>query len=366
MNRICYALLLIVSCVAASAAEITLSEAQLANARLTYAAVETRDVHAELTLSGELMPDRRTSYRVTPIVDGIVTELLAIRNDTVNPGQVLARLRSQSLGQAQADYIEALVRFELAAAERNRIEGLWKDQIVAESRWLAVESEYKSARATLDNRRRLLRLVGLTNAEVEALARQPEQLARFELIAPSAGVITEVTVEPGQFLAAGQVAFHIDDLSALWAEVRIPVADLPKITLETAARVRVDANPGHDYSGRLLSLGGEVERQSQTLGGRIAVDNADGILRPGMFATVVLDGIPQRSLAVPASAVFQIGEQSYVFEVVGPRQFVLRPVEIGAPADGWIPVHGGVAEQARIVSGGVAELKSHWQYQGGE
>jgi cobalt-zinc-cadmium efflux system membrane fusion protein len=68
----------------------------------------------------------------------------------------------------------------------------------------------------------------------------------------------------------------------------------------------------------------------------------------------------------PASAVFRVGDQAYLFKVLGNGRFEPVAVEIGIEADGWVPVRSGLAAGVEIVSGGVAELKSHWQYQGGE
>ncbi len=366
MNKPITILFFILIPMLAPAAELELTEEQLASTQLTTTTVTSRESRPSLHLTGTLSADRRKSHRVTPVVDGMVTELLAVENEAVKKGQVLARLRSHNLGQAQADYLEALARFELARAERTRIEGLWKDGIVAENRWLAVDSEYKGARATLDARRRLLSLAGLSDPQIQALAQKPDRLAEFELTSPIDGMVTGVEIESGQLLTTGEIAFHVDDLSTLWAEVQIPVADLAQIKLGTEAVIKVPASPGRDYRGQLQSLAGEVDRQSQTLGGRIVVDNPDGQLRPGMYATVTLAGVAEQGLMVPASAVFRIGEQTWVFKVLGPRRYVPVAIEIGTEVDGWIAVRSGIALDAEIVSGGVAELKSHWQYQGGE
>lgn len=350
----------------APTAELELTPEQSASTRITTATVTTRELKPLLKLTATLTADQRKIHRVTPVVDGMVTELLAVENEAVRQGQVLARLRSNSLGQAQADYLEALARFELARAERTRIEGLWKDGIVAESRWLTVDSEYKSARATLDARRRLLSLAGLSDQQIEALAKKPDRLAAFELTSPIDGLVTAVEIQSGQLVSAGQVGFQVDDLSSLWAEVQIPVASLPQIRPGAEATVQVEASPGRDYHGRLQSLAGEVDRQSQTLGGRIVVDNPDGQLRPGMYATVTLTGIAYQGLMVPASAVFRVGEQAYLFKVLGERRYAPVAIELGVESDGWIAIRRGIESGAAIVSGGVAELKSHWQYQGGE
>ena len=194
MNKLLATLFFLLIPALAPAAELELTQEQLTSAGLTTTTVTTRELKPRLKLTGALTADRRKSNRVTPVVDGMVTELLAVENEAVRKGQVLARLRSNSLGQAQADYLETLARFELARAERARIEGLWKDGIVAESRWLKVDSEYKSARATLDARRRLLSLAGLSDRQIQALAQKPDRLAEFELTSPIAVSYTHLTL----------------------------------------------------------------------------------------------------------------------------------------------------------------------------
>jgi len=351
---------------ATSAADLALSEAQLANTRLSYTKVVGREFRPRLALTATLVADPRMSRRVTPVVDGIVVELLAVANETVSKGQILARLHSDHLGQAQAAYLETRASFDLTQAERARIERLWKDGIVAESRWLKVDSDYKRARAALQSRRRLLSLAGLTDKQIEALAKTPDKLAELVLVSPIDGLVSDVAIEPGQRVAAGQPAFRLVDVSRLWAEVQIPVAKLALIELDTDATLRTEASPGRDYAGRLQSLASEVERGSQTLAGRVVVANPDGRLRPGLFARVELVARASRGLMVPASAVFWVGDRAYVFEVTGAGKF--RPVKVvtGVQADGWIPLLGGIAAGTDIVSSGVAELKSQWQYQGGE
>ena len=348
------------------AGELELTQEQLANVNLTTTTIIAREGHARLKLNGVLTADQRKTYRVAPVVDGMVTTLRVVAHERVHKGQVLARLRSHSLGQAQADYLEALARFDLARAERARIEGLWKDGVVAESRWLKVDSEYLSARATLEARRRLLSLAGLSDRQIKQLADQPDRLAVFDLISPIDGLVTGVEIESGQLLSAGQTAFHVDDLSILWAMVKIPVASLRKVIIGAEAVISVQASPGHLYRGKLESLGGEVDTQSQTLAGRIVLDNPDGHLRPGMYAEVALSGIAKEGLMAPANAVFRVGEQVYLFKVLGKGRFEPVAVEVDDEVGGWVPIRSGISVGVEVVSGGVAELKSHWQYQGGE
>jgi cobalt-zinc-cadmium efflux system membrane fusion protein len=345
-------------------AELQLTPTQLDNINLTTAKVTVREGISYMKLNGVLTTDQRKTYRVAPVVEGMVMSLKVVTNDKVSKGEVLATLSSSSLGQAQADYLEALARFELAQSERARIKSLWEEGIVAESRWLTVDSEYKGSRAMLEARRRLLSLTGLSKTQIDQLVKQPHRLAAFELTSPIDGQVTGVEIESGQQLSAGQAAFHVDDLSTLWAMVKIPVASLSQIKIGTEAEIRVQASPDTPYLGKLESLGGEVDTQSQTLTGRIILANPNGQLRPGMYAEISLANAASQGLMVPAGSVFRIGNQNYVLQVLEQGRFESVAVEIGSRAGEWIPIISGITANVTIVSSGVAELKSHLQYQG--
>lgn len=366
MNRLLIAFIAALLPLASAAFELQLSTEQLASAQVGTTRAEVRELTPQLQLTATLAVDQRRGYRIAPVVDGVVAELLAVEHDRVLPGQVLARLRSQGLGQAQADYIEALARFELARSERTRLQALWQDGIVADSRWLTADSEYKAATAVLATRHRLLTLSGLGDGEIQQLGKNAAGLAVLELRSPGAGVVTHVAVQPGQLLTAGQTAFEVEDVSSLWAMVDIPVQHLLQISAGNRARIRVPSSPGRSWDGTLESLGASVTADSQTTSGRIVVANTDGQLRPGLFAEVELWGATQRRLVVPATAIFRIGDQHFVFRALGDGRFEPVKVTPGTIVDGWTSIQGGLDANVEVVSEGVSSLKSHWQYQGGE
>ena len=121
MNKPLIILTLILAPTLAFTAELQLTAAQLANVNLTTAIVSHRESIAQLKLNAVLTADRRKTHRVAPMVDGLVTALQVVAHEQVHKGQVLAQLRSYKLGQAQAEYLEALARFELAQG-RQRIQ----------------------------------------------------------------------------------------------------------------------------------------------------------------------------------------------------------------------------------------------------
>ncbi len=345
---------------------LELTPRQMGNITLSTATVAPREAAATLTVNGTLRADQQRLFSVAPVVDGLVTELKVVAQTRVRKGQVLARLRSTTLGQAQTDYLEALALNEVAQADYLRIKALSDEGVVATSRLLAAESKYKMADAVLDQRYRELTLAGMNEAQIARLAQYPDDIAGYVLLSPADGMLLEVAIETGQMLAAGERAFRIADLSEVWADVQIPVARIGDVALGSQARIRVAAYPQQRFGGHLETLAGEVEVSSQTLSGRVVIDNKQGRLRPGMYVQAELTGIARSGLMVPASALFRRGNDSYVFVVKGPRQFAPVKVTTGRPTGGWVRIDTGLKVGDEVVSSGVAELKSHWQYQGDE
>ncbi len=343
-----------------------LTAQQMLNVNISTTTVTNRQAVASINVNGTLRADQQRLFRVSPVVDGLVTELNVVAQTTVRKGQLLARLRSSTLGQAQTDYLEALARNDVAEADYLRIKGLSDDGVVSTSRLLAAESQYKMADAVLDQRYRELTLAGMKAAQIEQLAQHPDNIAGYTLPSPTDGILLEVSIESGQMLAAGESAFRIADLSVVWANVKIPVARMGDVALGSHANIRVTAYPQQRFGGRLEALSGEVDETSQTLAGRVVIDNKQGLLRPGMYVQAELTGMTQSGLMVPASAIFRSGNDNYLFTVTGPRSFEPVKVITGEPTQGWVRIDSGVAADSVVVSGGVAELKSHWQYQGGE
>jgi multidrug efflux pump subunit AcrA (membrane-fusion protein) len=86
--------------------------------------------------------------------------------------------------------------------------------------------------------------------------------------------------------------------------------------------------------------------------------NPGGVLKPGMFAKVLLHtGETVRGVAIPESAIVDDGGRPVVFVLEGGESFYRRPIRTGIRSGGWVQVLEGVKEGERVVSRGAYELK---------
>ena len=351
----------------AEAGVVVVTAEQVARAGLSTAVVQERKSSDTLRLPGTLEVDPRRSWRVSPVVEGVVEDVGAMAHDVVRKGQVLARLRSTALGELQVAWLEARAGLRLANADRERNLVLRKDGVVSESQWLRVDTEFQRAQGVLAQVDRKLSLAGMSPRQIEALEAVDRRLGEMTLNSPADGVVLASTVSRGQALGAGQEAFQIADLSTLWVTVHIPVASLGQLRPGAKATARVSGSPRDGWDGKLGSLGGKVDAGGQTVEGRVVVTNHGSFLRPGMYAEVEVVGNPVQSLMVPSAGLFTVGNQAYVFQKLGTTRYRPLAVIAGPPLGDWTPISGPGAEAGvEVVVRGLAELKSHWLYNRGE
>jgi cobalt-zinc-cadmium efflux system membrane fusion protein len=136
--------------------------------------------------------------------------------------------------------------------------------------------------------------------------------------------------------------------------------DAVRIHAGTQATAAFAALPGRTVDGEVTWIGREVEVSSRTISVRIAIPNPDGVLRPGMSATVSLplgDGTGS-VVAVPLAAVQRVADAWVVFVPKGDGVFAIQPIGRGRDLGGEVEVLSGLAAGAEVVVDGAFLLKA--------
>jgi cobalt-zinc-cadmium efflux system membrane fusion protein len=340
---------------------VTLTPEQSATAKIAFANVETRAVSSEMAATGELVPPDDGVARVGPKLAGRVTRLNAGVGDRVKRGQVLGIIDSPELGRAKADYVAAASAAKVARETADRERALWEKQISSERDYRAAEAEATKTRAEKEAAEVLLHTLGLSDAQLARLTADQHQTSAVPLVSPIEGVIVERPVTLGQMIDPSVTTFVVMDLRRVWVQVDVYERDLAQVKVGGKVEVRVKAWADRTFTGTIESIGAVVESRTRTIKVRVAIENADGALKPGMFAAVKLAGTAgeaREGLFVPAAAVQRDGDDAIVFVPVGEHQFQLRKIEIGVRSSDWIEVLRGLAAGERVVTAGAFQLKS--------
>ncbi|MEC5159714.1 MULTISPECIES: efflux RND transporter periplasmic adaptor subunit [unclassified Janthinobacterium] len=309
-------------------------------ARDDVAAVAAGALSLTLPLSGSLVPLHQATVKAK--VSGQVTEAAPREGAAVAAGQVLARLDDAEprarLAQQQAALDEATARLSLATRHEAKHLTLLQQQYISQSAYDAAQNAVELARA---------------GVQAAAAQRQMARIALADSVirAPLAGIVSRRHVQPGEKLAPDMPVYSIVDLSRLTLEAQVPAAEIPRVKVGQPVRFQVDGFGGRAFAGAVARINPSAEAGSRAMLVYIAVDNADGALRGGMFAK---GGIVTEHAAVapllPLAALRGTAAAPLVYAIED-GQVVARAVTLGLRDDdqGYAAVSAGLAAGASVI-----------------
>lgn len=195
---------------------------------------------------------------------------------------------------------------------------------------------------------------------VMALVESPELLGKqLEIKAPIDGVVIDRKATTGELVDKAKEIYTISDPTQLWTIAEVKERDIAVVKVGQDAAFTAMAYPEEKFHGKVVLIGNQVEAGSRTVEVRIAVDNADGRLKPGMFAdveivTTVLDNV----LLIPDGALQTDGDNQIVFVSLDGNKFEKRVVKLGLEQSGRVQILSGVKAGEKVVTEGSFILKS--------
>jgi len=333
--------------------------------RVTTAAVEERGAVEGASVLGELGPNEDAYAIVASPISARIRRMLARPAERVDVDQPLAELESVELGRARAELLASRARLDLARRTLTRTRGLTVERIAPRRELEEAEARAATARADVTAAEAALGALGVRE---EAPDVRPSESGRFVLRSPIAGTIIDRTGAQGEVTEPGHALFRVGDLSRLWLTVHAFERDAVALRIGQAAEVFFAALPGRAYAGPITNIGGQVDARSRTVPIRIAIDNTDDILRPGMSATAILPAGDQqeRILAVPTAALQRLASGWYVFVPRGEAVFEMRQVGRGRDLTGEVEILSGLRAGEQVVVEGSFLLKAEAEQARGE
>ncbi len=274
---------------------------------------------------------------------GLVKEIAFESGAFVRKGALLVRLDASTeeaqLAAARAD--ASLAKLSLARARTLR----------------ASES---SAQADLDAAEARAQQANATVAGLEAT------LAKKVIRAPFDGRISIRQVELGQVLSPGTPIASLQSVSPIHADFWLPQQALAELRPGQRVSLRADPFPDARWDGEITTVNPEVDVATRNVRVRATFPNADGRLRPGMFANVeVISSEKKPALIIPATAVLFAPYGDSVFAIEekneqGASTTLARQkfVRLGERRGDFVAVVSGLSAGETIVSGGAFKLRN--------
>ncbi|WP_128924527.1 efflux RND transporter periplasmic adaptor subunit [Bradyrhizobium guangxiense] len=295
------------------------------------------------------LPGRLEAYYRAPIfarVSGYLKSWNADIGARVKAGQVIAEIEApdldQQLLQARADLASQQASARLSEATLNRRKTLVASNFVS-------AQEIDERTADLSNKNAA---VNSGKANVERL----EALAGYKKItAPFDGVVTARDTDVGALINAGggsgPAMFVISDITKLRVYVNVPQNYVPAIKIGAKATITLPEYPNRNFQATVEASSQAVDVASGTTRMQLGLDNSNGELMPGGYASVKLnlqrDSAP---LSIPASALIFNGNGLRVATVGADDKVLFKPVTIARDLGREIELASGIAPDDRVIT----------------
>ena len=338
---------------------------------VTVQPVEQHAFRSEFRTEGKIAIDQNLSTRIFAPYTGRVTKLMVAPGDDVQKGQLLFVIAAADSVDAQKDFVVALTtrnkavsQVHLAQIVERRMSTLAKDKAASQREWqeaqanlTAAENDSRSAEIALQAARNRLRLVGKTDAEIDAFEKTGALTPDAPVYAPLAGTVLQRKVGPGQYVSAGagdgDPVFLIGDTSKVWIAAYVRETDVAKVRIGERMTFKVLTEPDRVFETRIDYVAPGIDPDSRRLLVRASIDNVDGLLKPEMFASVTVvtsEGAP--TPAAPLEAVIYEGSNARVWVVTDDQSVELRQITPGQSDGRMIQVLDGLHPGEKIVTRG--------------
>jgi membrane fusion protein (multidrug efflux system) len=292
-------------------------------------ATTTTDIRA----IGSLRSDE--SVQIASEIAGRIEQINFTEGGVVAAGDVLIKLDDDLV---QAQVADAKARFELAEANDARAKKL-------EPTGFVTGKKVDEAEATLETTRAALELARV-------------RLSKHTIKAPFAGAVGLRKVSPGSYIGVGTAIVNLEKIDVLKLDFKLPEQFLPSVGVGQSVDVMVDAHPGKAFLGEIYAIDPLVDVNGRALALRAKLPNADLLLRPGLFARVLVKGKQTREVVLaPESAIVPRGGENFVFRIEAGKA-VEAKVKLGERRGAEVEILEGVLPNTLLVTAGQLKLRN--------
>jgi cobalt-zinc-cadmium efflux system membrane fusion protein len=339
--------------------------------------VKQIDFPAAEETDGKIATDDDLTTPVFSPYTGRVVKLFARAGDTVHQGDPLFAVQAAEFVQGQSDLISAAAALKTAKAQQALAEANEKRQHelflahgAAQKDWqqsqvdlATAQGGFNSAQIGLAAVRDRLRILGKTNAEIDAVenASDVRTIDPVGIVAaPIDGIVVQRQVGPGQNIVSAASGgstpeFQIGNVSRVWMLANVREANAPNIHLGDPLEVTVLAYPGRVFAGKITRVSPAIDPVLHRLPVWAEVENPDGPLKPEMFARFRIINGPSNgpSPAVPDRAVVYEGASAHVWLANdADKSLAIRQIKVGRVSDGMVQVRDGLKPGDKVVTSG--------------
>jgi len=302
----------------ADTSTVTISPAVENNIGVRTSLVERGAFLESLNTVGYVRPVDELTSVVDIRAEGWIEDLrVAAVGDVVEAGDLLFRMYSPEIVTAQSELLQVVRsgRESLVSAARSRLQAL-----------------------------------GVSTAQIDAIARRGRTQRVIEIYAPRSGVVLGIDVREGAHAHPSMTVMTIADLSEVWVIADLFEDDANSVVPDLAVHMSSPAQPGRMWHGRIEYVYPTVDPTSRSIPVRMRFANPDGALRPEAFVNLRIEAEPRTGvLTIPLEAVIRTGQSERIILALGEGRYQPAQIVTGAEAGGRVEVLSGLVAGERVV-----------------
>jgi membrane fusion protein (multidrug efflux system) len=290
-------------------------------------------VKHQLQYNGDVLPIQQAN--IFSKVSGNLEKIYADIGSSVRTNQLIASIDSTELYQ---QYQQTYATYKNAYLVYERTNKLLEKNLASEQDINNAETAMKVAKANYD-----------------AAA---TRLSYARIVAPFSGMVTKRFLDAGTLVTANNSTLYtIMDLDRVKIIVNVPEKDIQYVYKIRNAKVTLDALPGKEFDGRVTRYSDAVDLNTRTMDVQVEVSNPAHLIKPGMFATVMLTvSEDMKALTVPTNSLLRDDSGYYIFVLDSIRAKRLN-VRIGAEQADRTQIISGLTENDDIITVGQQFVK---------
>ncbi len=297
------------------------------------------------------------SWRTAPVAAQVMANIISVNvreGDAVRRGQVLITMdasqyrASAERGQAALESAEheiasAQSDLELAKSDYQRLDYLYKKDIIS-------ARDYDQAKAKVDSTTARLDLARANREQAAAALKQDRILLGYtSVLAPFDGVITERRVDPGALATPGLPLLTVEEAGHYRLEVTLDERDLKYAHLGDNIPVSLDSFDGPPLSGKIVQIVPAADPASRSFVVKLDLPANPG-LRSGLFGRAAFGRGEKQAIVVPRAAVIDQGQLQSVYVLGENNIATLRYVTLGIVTNGQAEVLSGLTPDEKIIA----------------
>ncbi len=293
--------------------------------------VKMGNISKRISAVGKLRANASVTIRAE--MHGKIKSIDFIEGASAQKGDSLIRFED---ADAQAEYKQAEAELVLRKADFERISKLHDQKI---------ESVKK-----MDESRAAF---GMAEGKLEAAK---SRLDKTIIQAPFQGTMGLIDVSVGAYVQSAQDLVTIVDSTPIKVDFKVPEKNLHDIGVGQTAEIRIDAFKDQVFHATVEAVDARVQEESHSIPVRASINNENGLLRPGLFASVsLIIGEKGDTILIPESAVDREGEIEFIW-IVEKGKAMRRRILTGTRENGQIEIVANLREGQVVVTAGQLKL----------